>query len=100
MNRRMGVPRCAERYYQSVIKTAISLDEELLRRVDAVARELDEPRSRVLARAAEDFLRRLENQHLLESLNRAYSDEVPGPEEAAEKALRRERHRRLVEGEW
>jgi len=84
----------------SVVKTAISLDEELLRRVDAVARELDEPRSRVLARAAEEFLRRLENRHLLEGLNQAYGDDVPGSDEAAEKELRRERHRRLVQGEW
>lgn len=84
----------------SVVKTAISLDEELLRRVDAVARELEEPRSRVLARAAEEFLRRLESRQLLESLNRSYGNEIAEPAATDEKALRRQRHRQLVEGEW
>lgn len=86
-----------------VVKTAISLDADLLRRIDAVARELDEPRSRVLARAAEDFLGRLETRRLRERLDLAYTDEVrerAEPVEKAEKALRREKHRRLVEGEW
>lgn len=81
-------------------KAAISLDEELLRRVDAVAAELHEPRSRVLARAAEEYLRRRENRRLLERLDRAYADEVAEPSEPAKKKLRRARHRELVKGEW
>lgn len=81
----------------SAIKTAISLDEELLHRIDAVARELDEPRSRVLARAAEDFLRRRESRRLLQRLNLAHADEVREP---VEKELRRRKHRGLVKGEW
>lgn len=87
----------------SAIKTAISLDEGLLRRIDAVARELDEPRSRVLARAAEDFLRHRETRRLLERLDVAHADdEVREPVEPVpvEKALRRRKHRQLVEGEW
>lgn len=87
----------------SAIKTAISMEEELLRRIDAVARELDEPRSRVLARAAEDFLRRRESRRLLERLDTAHAaDEVREPVRSVsvEKALRQRKHRQLVEGEW
>lgn len=84
----------------SVIKTAISLDEELLRRVDAVARELDEPRSRVLARAAEDFLRARESRQLLARLDRAYGAGAAEVRESPERELRRARHRELLEGEW
>jgi predicted transcriptional regulator len=81
-------------------KTAISLDEDLLRRVDAVAEELQEPRSRILARAAEDFLRRREQRRILESLDRAYGEETSEAGAGAEKELRRARHRQLLAGEW
>jgi predicted transcriptional regulator len=81
-------------------KTAISLDEDLLRRVDAVAEELHEPRSRVLARAAEEFLRRLENRRILERLDRAHAEEIAEPREARKTELRRAHHRELVKGEW
>ncbi|HSL84114.1 MAG TPA: hypothetical protein VLF66_15180 [Thermoanaerobaculia bacterium] len=87
----------------SAIKTAISMEEELLRRIDVVARELEEPRSRVLARAAEDFLRHRESRQLLERLDTAHAgDEVREPVRSAsvEKALRQRKHRQLVEGEW
>lgn len=81
------------------VKTAVSLDEELLERIDRVAEELRLPRSRLLARAAEEFLAEHENRKLLEQLNQAYSD-APAPEE--EELLRghRRRHRRRVEGSW
>lgn len=83
----------------TAVKTAISLDSELLERVDALAEELDLPRSRVLAQAAEDFLRRRESQRLLGSLNEVYGDEsMPEPEES--RSQRRARHRRIVEGTW
>ncbi len=81
-------------------KTAISLDGDLLRRVDAVAHELHEPRSRILARAAEEYLRRLENRQILERLDRALGEEVAEPHESEQKELRRARHRELVKGEW
>lgn len=53
-------------------KTAISLDQDLLQRVDAVAEELHEPRSRIRAHAAEEFLRRHKNRQILERLDQAY----------------------------
>ncbi|MFW6012330.1 MAG: hypothetical protein ACOC92_01315 [bacterium] len=93
MGRRNGIT-------MGTVKTAISLDEDLLRRVDSVARELGEPRSRVLARAAEQFLRRRQNQEILEQLNRAYGDDGGDDRDQRERELRRQRHRELVEGEW
>lgn len=82
----------------TAVKTAISLDSELLERVDALAEELDLPRSRVLAQAAEDFLRRRESETLRARLDRVYGEEAPEDEELRER--RRERHRRVVEGTW
>lgn len=81
------------------IKTAVSLDEDLLKRIDRAAQELQLPRSRLLARAAEQFLTEHENRALLERLNRAYSD-PPTAEETELRRQRRRRHRRGVEGSW
>lgn len=83
----------------TAVKTAISLDSELLERVDALAEELDLPRSRVLAQAAEDFLRRRESERLLAGLNLAYGPEPPEEDDEL-RERRRERHRRIVEGTW
>lgn len=83
----------------AAVKTAVSLDEKLLERIDQVADELRLPRSRLLARAAEEFLVEHENRKLLERLNRAYS-EGPTAEEVELRLRHRRRHRRLVEGSW
>lgn len=81
------------------VKTAISVDSGLLQRIDSAARELDLPRSRLLARAAEEFLQRLDDQRLVAALDRAYGAD-PGAEEAELRRQVRPRHRSLVEGEW
>jgi metal-responsive CopG/Arc/MetJ family transcriptional regulator len=81
------------------VKTAISLKRSLFERVDALARELQIPRSRLFALAAEDFIRRYENQQLLDAINAAYEDQ-PDPDEKTVRDGMRLRHRQLVEGEW
>lgn len=87
------------RTLMTAVKTAISLDSELLERVDALAEELDLPRSRVLAQAAEDFLRRRESQRFLGRLDAVYGAESKSePEES--RSHRRARHRQIVEGTW
>lgn len=81
----------------ATVKTAISLDRELLQEIDAVATETGQPRSRVLADAAREYLRLRESRRLLDELNRVYSEEEA---ESPERRLRRRKHRELVEGEW
>jgi len=81
------------------IKTAISLQESLLDKVDALAQELDISRSRLFVLAAEEFIQRHKNQELLEAINIAY-DDSPDPEEEMLHQKMRNRHRRLVEGQW
>lgn len=46
---------------RNTVKTAISLDAPLLKQIDAVAAELHMPRSRLLAKAAREFLLRHQN---------------------------------------
>jgi len=83
----------------AAVKTAVSLDEKLLERIDQAAEELRLPRSRLLARAAEDFLSERENRKLLERLDRVYGD-PPTAEEEELRRRRRRQHRRNVEGSW
>lgn len=64
----------------AIVKTAISLDQELFAQVEELAASLKVSRSRVFALAAKDYLRRQENQRLLEKINAAY-DDTPDPEE-------------------
>jgi len=80
-------------------KTAISLQDTLLEQVDAMAREMNIPRSRLFALAVEDFIRRYQNQQLLERLNAAYED-TPDPSEQSLRRRMRRPHRTIVEGEW
>ena len=81
------------------IKTAISLQESLLDKVDALAQELDISRSRLFVLAAEEFIQRRENRELLEAINIAYDDSSDTEEEMLRQKMRH-KHRRLVEGQW
>jgi len=58
----------------SSAKTAISLDEDLFREVDKMAQKMKISRSKLFVIAIRDFLKKSENQALLEKLNAAYSD--------------------------
>ena len=79
------------------IKTAISLQESLLGKVDALAQKLDISRSRLFALAAEEFIQRHENRELLEAINIAYDDSSDTEEETLRQKMLH-KHRRLVEG--
>jgi len=83
----------------TIVKTAISLRESLFDRVDALAQELDIPRSHIFVLAVEEFLQRHENRKLLEELNEVY-EEIQDREEEIYQARIREHHRKMVEGQW
>ena len=81
------------------VKTAISIEKTLFEQTDLAARRLNLSRSRLVARALEEFLKKLENNQLLERIDDAYAD-APSPAEALLAERRRQVHRRLVEGTW
>lgn len=80
------------------MKTAISLDPTLLYRIDTLAQELKVSRSRLLALAAEEFLRKHENAWMLAQSGLAYAD-GPTEEERNVAQSMRLRHRQRVERE-
>jgi metal-responsive CopG/Arc/MetJ family transcriptional regulator len=81
------------------IKTAISIDESLFERAEALARELNISRSRLFALATQDFIERYDNQRLLDEINAA-CDEAPDAQERTQLQTMRAQQRRLVEGQW
>ncbi len=81
------------------IKTAISLPKSLFEQADALARKLQVSRSRLFVMAVEDFIRRYQNQQLLDRLNQAHR-ETPDAAEVERLRQMRRVHRNVVEGEW
>lgn len=82
----------------STVKTAISIEEALLERIDALAAELELPRSRLMALAAEDYLRKRRDAQILAELNEVYGE--PDTRDDETRRRHRTRHRKRVEGEW
>lgn len=83
----------------ATMKTAISIDDLLFQRAEALAAELHISRSRLFVLAMEEFIQRRQNQRLLEAINEVYS-EPPDEEELAVRQAMRKKYRRIVEGEW
>jgi len=81
------------------VKTAVSLDKSLYEQIEVLAHKMEVSRSRIFAMALEDFLRRHENEELLEQINRACQDEMDPAGDARHQGMRR-LHRKIVEGEW
>ena len=81
------------------VKTAISIQESLFKKVDFLAHKMHVSRSQLFARAAKDFIESRENQKLLRQLNAAY-DDAPGQEERKWQRQATSRHRKLVEEQW
>jgi metal-responsive CopG/Arc/MetJ family transcriptional regulator len=57
------------------MKTAISIDDDLLHEADRTAKQLGLSRSRLFSVALEAYLRHRRNQEIVERLNRAYAGE-------------------------
>lgn len=81
------------------VKTAISIQESVFDQVNALAEELQIPRSQLFVLAVEEFIKRHENRMIFEALNEVYAD-APDPEEGALHEGMRRQQRQLVEGQW
>ena len=80
------------------VKAAISLDEELLVKVNRLANDLHVSRSKVFTLAVQDYLKKRENQSLLAQLNEAYED-FPSEEEREISKDMQIKHNKMVEQE-
>ena len=83
----------------ATVKTAISLDGNLLREAQGMARRLKVSRSRLFATAMEEYLERRRNRELLRAINAAHEG-ARDVEEARLRRVRQARHRKALTGEW
>ena len=81
------------------MKTAISIDHELLQEVDETARLLGLSRSRLFALAVDDFLRRQRQEQMLRRLNEVYANGLEPPEKSMLKGVRA-KVRQTVKERW
>lgn len=80
------------------VKTAISIDEELLIKVNRLSNDLHVSRSKVFTLAVQDYLKKQENQSLLAQLNEAY-DDFPREKEREISESMRIKHKKIIEQE-
>ncbi len=81
------------------MKTAISIDDGLLREADETARRLGLSRSRLVALAVGDFLERQRREQMLQRLNEVYSDGMQPSERRLLNGMKT-RTRRAVKERW
>ena len=70
------------------MKTAISIDDELLQEADETARLLGLSRSRLFAVAVRDFLQRQRQERMLLQLNEVYAKGADAAEKRLLKAIK------------
>ncbi len=81
------------------VKTAVSLDRALFEQVDVLANKMKVSRSRLFTMALQDFLRRHDNEQLLQEINKAYQDEDDPGRQTLRRGMQRI-HRKLLEDQW
>ena len=64
------------------VKTAVSIEESLFREAEEWAGKLGISRSRLFAEAVQEYVRRRENEELLERLNEAHAGGLDEEEQA------------------
>jgi len=70
------------------MKTAISIDQELLEQANKTARRMGLSRSRLFALAIGDFLQRQRREQMLHRLNEVYADRVEPTEKRLLKGMK------------
>lgn len=82
------------------VKTAISLDDTLFEQVESLTQELAMSRSRVIAMAIQEFIRRRETQKMFDKLNAVYKDGPTEEDEAAKRAMKRYHQKLMADEAW
>lgn len=74
------------------MKTAISLDGNLLQQADQTARAMGLSRSRLFSVALEAYLRSREQEKMIEQLNQVYSDQTEPAKRRTTKVMKAKFH--------
>jgi len=83
----------------SLVKTAISLDEDLFKKANKLSVEMDVSRSKLFQFAIESYIRQYDNKQILNKLNKIYSGESILEEKELQKSIK-DYHRRIIRDKW
>ncbi|MBU0462744.1 MAG: ribbon-helix-helix domain-containing protein [Proteobacteria bacterium] len=82
------------------VKTAISIQEELFKEVNRLARELNVSRSKLFVMAVQDYIKKHESQNLLFQINKAFSDLSDSDELKVHSKMRQKQAKNLESESW
>jgi len=81
------------------MKTAVSLQDELLLRADRTAQQMGISRSRLFSLALENYLRQRRKKEILDQLNKVYAEESSLDEQRTLAGMKR-RFRSTIRDSW
>jgi metal-responsive CopG/Arc/MetJ family transcriptional regulator len=81
------------------MKTAISLDDEILKSADDAAKQMGVSRSRIFSMAMQEFLRRRRHLSVVEQLNEVYRDAQPATDSQVLAGIKR-KVRNTLKDRW
>ncbi len=82
-----------------LVKTAISLNEDLFKKANKLSAEMEISRSRLFQFAIESYIRQYENKQILNKLNKIYSDKPTIEEKKLQKAMK-DYHKKTIKDKW
>jgi metal-responsive CopG/Arc/MetJ family transcriptional regulator len=83
----------------TMIKTAISLSDNIYEQMNSLAKQLDVPRSRLFAIAAEEFLQRYKKKDLIRKINEAVDNRCR-EEDKQWLAFAKQKRRQIIDKQW
>ncbi len=84
----------------SSVKTAISLENDLFKEVNILARELHISRSKLFVLAVQDFIKKNQSRKLLAQINKAFDDQPDSEETEVQNKMRNKQLKRVEREVW
>ncbi len=75
--------------WRDIMKTAISMPDDLFKDIDKLSKKLNCSRSHILTSAAREYVKKLKNKNIYEAINKAYSEK-----ETEKETVLREKHKK------
>lgn len=86
-------------YTHGMIKTAISVPEDVFKAIDQFAKDHNYSRSEVFVQASKEYLERVKSKEILNALNAAYTDEETEEEKTVRKKGKTYHHKVILKKE-
>ena len=84
----------------SQVKTAISIDQDIFKAIDFLAKKAHISRSRLFEMAVREWVKKEKEKDITAQINRAVGNDPLSHEETQQSEWMRRHQRKLAEGEW